>query len=291
MAPKVLVKELLKHGTDSQPIAQATEFGWVISGPIIRKSLSTQAPIPTNHQAQSAEPVLDDRMQTFWESEQAEEQRPAPSTLEKQVEDHYSTTTVYSPTEKRYQVTLPKSETMDALGESRSQAHSRFLSNERSIIKRGIYKDFQAVVQQYLDLGHAEPVPPEEEEPARSFYLPMHSVCKESSTSTKLRVVFDGSALTTSGHSLNSSLLVGPQLQPSLGIILMKFRTYPVALNADISKMYRAVELTPADRDLHRFLWRASPEQPIRTYRMTRVTFWGECLTIPGCQNSAKNSR
>ena len=129
------------------------------------------------------------------------------------------------------------------------------------------------MVQQYLDLGHAEPVPPEEEEPASSFYLPMHSVCKESSTSTKLRVVFDGSALTTSGHSLNSSLLVGPQLQPTLGIILMKFRTYPVALNADISKMYRAVELTPADRDLHRFLWRASPEQPIRTYWMTRVTF------------------
>ena len=33
MAPKIMVKELLRHGTDSQPIAQATEFGWVISGP------------------------------------------------------------------------------------------------------------------------------------------------------------------------------------------------------------------------------------------------------------------
>ena len=101
----------------------------------------------------------------------------------------------------------------------------------------------------------------------------MHAVFKESSSSTKIRVVFDGSAASTSGLSLNNTLLVGPQLQPPLGNILMKFRSYPVALNADISKMYREVELIPKDRDLHRFLWRASPELPVMTYRMTRVTF------------------
>ena len=37
--------------------------------------------------------------------------------------------------------------------------------------------------------------------------------------------------------------------------------------------MYRAVELTASDRDLHRFLWRRSPNEPLRDYRMTRVTF------------------
>lgn len=37
--------------------------------------------------------------------------------------------------------------------------------------------------------------------------------------------------------------------------------------------MYRAVELTPADRDLHRFVWRKQPDEPIRDFRMTRATF------------------
>ena len=90
---------------------------------------------------------------------------------------------------------------------------------------------------------------------------------KQSSTSTKLRVVFDGSAATS---SVNQSLMIGPTLHPTLGAILIKFRTYPIALTADISKMYREVGLSSQDKDLHRFLWRPTP---IQEYRMTRVTF------------------
>ena len=37
--------------------------------------------------------------------------------------------------------------------------------------------------------------------------------------------------------------------------------------------MYRAVELTVSDRDLHRFVWRCSPDEPLRDYRMTPVMF------------------
>ena len=122
-------------------------------------------------------------------------------------------------------------------------------------------------------MGHAEEVPAAEETPQPHFYLPMHAVFKDSSSTTKLRVVFDGSAVTTSGTSLNQALLVGPTIQPTLSNILLKFRSYPIALNADISKMYREVKLSPKDKDLHRFLWRASPNLPVQDYRMTRVTF------------------
>ena len=101
----------------------------------------------------------------------------------------------------------------------------------------------------------------------------MHAVYKDSSSSTKIRIVFDGSAVTSTGISLNKALLVGPTLQPTLSNILLKFRNYPIALNADISKMYREVRLAAEDKDLHRFLWRDSPQEPVREYRMTRVTF------------------
>ena len=171
-------------------------------------------------------------------------------------------------------------------------AYSRFISNEASIRRRNIYPEYQAVVQEYVDLGHAELVPPDEPEPNLSFFMPMHCVLKESSSTTKLRVVFDGSAASSSGISLNSALQVGPQLQPTLGIILMKFRSYPVALSADISKMYRAIELSSTDRDLHRFLWRLSPDVPVQIYRMKRVTFGisaSPYLAIRTLQQTAKD--
>ena len=121
-------------------------------------------------------------------------------------------------------------------------------------------------------MEHAEKVPPDELD-LPHYYMPMHSVTKRSSTSTKLRVVFDGSAATSTGVSLNKMLLPGPTIQPTLGNTLLKFRTYPVALSADIAKMYRGVKLAPSDKNLHRFIWRPDPTQPLQDYRMTRVTF------------------
>ena len=37
--------------------------------------------------------------------------------------------------------------------------------------------------------------------------------------------------------------------------------------------MYRGVGLSQQDKDLHRFLWREDPQQPVQEFRMTRVTF------------------
>ena len=165
-------------------------------------------------------------------------------------------------------MTLPRRKDVPPLGESRPQALQRYRANERSIIKKGTWKAFQAVVQEYLDLGHAQPVPAETlSSSIESFCLPMHSVVKESSTSTKLRVVFDASAKSSSGTSLNDSLLVGPTLHPTLETILLRFRSYPVALTGHIAKMYRVVELSRPDRSLHLFLWRTNPEDPVTDLR------------------------
>ena len=96
---------------------------------------------------------------------------------------------------------------------------------------------------------------------------------KQSSTTTKVRAVFDASAKTASGHSLNDTLMVGPTVHPPLLDVILRFRTHQVALTTDISKMYRAVSLTQDDCDYHRFVWRKSPSDQLQDYRMTRVTF------------------
>ena len=193
---------------------------------------------------------------------------------EELVQDHYLQTHVYHPEPGYYQVSLPKITDQPSLGLSRPQALNRFMSNEHSLIRKGTHDAFQGVVREYLDLGHAELVPPSDLTSQGShYYLPMHGVTKPGSTSTKLRVVFDARARTTSNQSLNDILHVGPTLHPTLETILVQFRMNSIAISADISKMYRAVHLDPADRDLHRFLWRENPDLPLRDYRMTRVTF------------------
>ena len=63
-------------------------------------------------------------------------------------------------------------------------------------------------------MGHLEVVPPDEIDipDSRCFYLPHHGVVKSTSTTTKLRVVFDGSAKSSSGISLNEKLMIGPRI-------------------------------------------------------------------------------
>ena len=145
----------------------------------------------------------------------------------------------------RYRVTLPRRSGMLPLGDSRKQALQQYQANERSLLKKGTWKSFQSVVQEYLDLDHAEPVPLNHltTQPAETY---LHRVSKSSSTSTELRVVFDLSAKTSS-HSLNDTVLIGPTLFPNLDCILMKFRTSP-------RQTFRAVEVNELDRDLHRIL-------------------------------------
>ena len=184
-------------------------------------------------------------------------------------------TLMFSPPAGRYVVTLPKRATTLQLGESRRTALNHYLRNEQSLFRKGNWAQFQAVVQEYLSLGHAKLVTPQElcTSVQNSYHLPMHAVYKESSTSTKLRVVFDASSPTSSGASLNDILAAGPTLHPNLDQILIRFRSYRIALSGDIGKMYREVLLCNSDRQLHRFLWRPQTDQPVQTYCMNRVTF------------------
>lgn len=108
----------------------------------------------------------------------------------------------------------------------------------------------------------------------------MHIVCKESSSTTKVRAVFDASASSSTGVSLNDLLMVGPTVHSSLVDVLLHFRLYRVALTTDVCHMHHDIELHPSDRDLHRFVWRRDPTETLRDYRMTRVTFGVSALSF-----------
>jgi len=105
------------------------------------------------------------------------------------------------------------------------------------------------------------------------YYLPHHCVVKETSVTTKLRVVFDASNKTTSGVSLNDALMVGPVLQQDIFAILSRFRRFKYTLTADIAKMYRQILVTEEQTPLQRIVWRDKPTEEIKTYELSTLTY------------------
>ena len=83
-------------------------------------------------------------------------------------------------------------------------------------------------MSKYFEMEHAEEVPESSvNQPLQqTFYLPMHAVRKDSSTTTKLRAVFNASTKLSTGVSLNDLLLVGLTVHPSLVDVLIRFRIY-----------------------------------------------------------------
>ena len=256
-------------GPPGSPVAFETAFGWVLAGPTSNPSSDS---VVTSHHTLVT--TSDDLLRRFWEVEEDTKHETILSPEEKFVVQHFEENHRRT-AEGRFIVPLPKKHNHPPIGESRSQAVRRFLSLERSLRSKGEFDALDSVIQEYFNLKHAEPVPDADcDKPSQQvFYLPMHAVKKESSTTTRVRVVFDASAKSSSGTSLNDILHVGPTVHSPLIDVLLRFRLHRIALTADVSKMYRAIELVGSDRDLHRFVWRSSPNDPLTDYRMTRVTF------------------
>ena len=240
-------------GPPGSPAAIETKFGWVLAG-----SVESQGHIQEVTMHHVSLLSGDDLLRKFWEIEEgpsdinlSPEERAAVSNFK---ENHRRAE------DGRFIVPLPRKPNHPSLGESRSRAVKRFLALERSLKSKGELSMFNSVMQVYLDLCHAEPVPTTHlEKPTKdAFYLPMHTIKKEASTTTKIRAIFDASAESASGVFLNDLLLIGPTVHPPLIDVLLHFRLHRVALTTDVSKRYRAKSRSTAARLSHdsRHIWR-----------------------------------
>ena len=144
LAPQIMTKLMLRTGKDSEPMAQATEFGWVLSGPATRTHPSSTTYSANHTHLSSGESIpLDSQICQFWSSEEAPgDEELSLSQMEEQAESHYQSNTVYVSSQSRYQVTLPRKTDMKPLVDSKAQATCRYLSNERSILKRRVWEPF-----------------------------------------------------------------------------------------------------------------------------------------------------
>lgn len=106
-----------------------------------------------------------------------------------------------------------------------------------------------------------------------SYFLPHHGVVNENSSTTKLRVVFNGSAPTDNGVSLNDIQYTGPNIQDDMISILLRFRIHNVVVCADIAKMYNMVNIQEHQRCLQKIYWRSSPNENLKVFKLNTVTY------------------
>ncbi|XP_076660338.1 uncharacterized protein LOC143363666 [Halictus rubicundus] len=218
----------IEIGHTGQPdlILQKSQFGWIIGGSVPSSSTRSSCKTFANN--------INFDLRNFWEVEEG----PPHSNLsptEIECESLFKNTVQRLET-GQYMVSLPFNGKEQHIGESRTRALNRFLSLERRFSNNPELKtEYTRTMNEYIELGHMSPA--QNIDNSRGYYLPHHAVIKTSSSTTKCRVVFDGSAK-----------------------------------SSDIEKMYRQFFVRPEDRPYQRILWRDN-KNAITTFELNTVTF------------------
>lgn len=210
------------------------------------------------------EQTLDKLLRQFWEIEEISLERKRTAEQSKCEDIFMQTHTRLA--DGRYQVTIPLRNDIEDIGSSRAVALHRFHQLERRFARDPDLKTkYVETIEELLRNDQMRPVdrPPI----GWCYHIPHHPVTK------KFRVVFDASCRTNKSISLNEAQLVGEKLQEDLAPLIMRFRCNPVAVTADIKKMYLQVKIHPEQWDLQRIIWRPAPNCELKEYWLTGVTF------------------
>lgn len=211
---------------------------------------------------------LDKQMQRFWEFENIE--MCTTETAEHRAIKELFDQSHYRDESGRHVVKIPIKPHITEIGSSRSSALKRFFMLEKKAMREPefwqLYKQF---MNEYEQLGHMMEVTKDPEPGSMVYYIPHHGLRQ----GAKFRVVFDGSCVTDNGISLNDAQFIGPKLQRDLHETLMRFRRHKIAVNADITKMYRQVKIDEKHWNLQRIFYRDHPSLPLKEYWLVTITY------------------
>lgn len=258
----------------SLPSAMNTYLGWIIVGALEESPSTSKVSLTVKMTSET-----DKMLQRIWEIEEPEVQ-DIPTTEDAQCEDWF-VKTISLDTTGRFCVRLPfrsvivsqghsTAVQLPELGRSRSMAMNRLYNLERRLIKEPeLYEAYRIFMNEYLALGHMKLVP----QNSGQYFIPHHAVVKRGESGLKIRVVFDASAKSSSGYSLNDCLATGPKLQTDITDILLRSRFQKYLFIADIEKMYRQIRVNETDCAYQHILWRNSPSDEVNEYKLCTVTY------------------
>ena len=288
-----IVGNVVKGNTG--PVAVKSKLGWLLSGPYSSNSKKDSNVISNltldcypqqftiydreNQEGSGKEDLeIQQSVKDFWKHEALG--------IEELVEGT-TTESVNKPKEfniehngNRYEVSLPwRSDLSNECLSDNYQMCLKRLGSLQYRLKQDpkLLEEYDSIFKEQLKNGIIEYVPENQLISEKTHFLCHHAVVRKDHDTTKIRIVFDGSAKSQPDKlSLNDSLELGENFMPSLFDTILRFRVYPVALTADIEKAFLQIGIKPADRDSLRFLWYddVKKENPsVVQLRWTRIAF------------------
>ncbi|XP_017489296.1 PREDICTED: uncharacterized protein LOC108377541 [Rhagoletis zephyria] len=202
----MIIRNEVKQSATNGMVAQHTQLGWIIFG-----GLSDHKGMADTHKAQCYNTHIDleHTLRLFWELEELNEHQ----TL---TEDEVYCEKLFEQTTRRnslgrYIVKLPvrKGVDLQQLAPSKQDALVLLEHTHRRLAREPeLSTGYNKFMEEYRKLGHMEVS--NDNNAIRMCYLPHHGVWKASSTTTKLRVVFNAARKYSTGVSLNDCLYTGP---------------------------------------------------------------------------------
>lgn len=238
-----------KHGG---PYAVRTSLGWTINGPLGREKKQTR----TTNRIHS-DVRLNEQFQRFCDIEfndlNHHDDTLAMSQEDRRALDIMNRTATLK--DGHYEIALPWRTFPPDLPNNRIAAERRLDSLKTKLTKNPqLHEKYSAFMTDLEQKGYSQKVPDEKKgESFPAWYLPHHAVTHPQKPE-KVRSVFDCAAK-YAGTSLNEQLLQGPDMTNNLVGVLTRFRQEPVAVMADIEKMFYQVHVQSKDSDYLRYLW------------------------------------
>lgn len=193
---------------------QKTRLSWVVAGGSDKRAWSNSK---IRHLTK-----LENQLDKFWAIEEIATDKPN-AKKDTECETHFTRNTLRDDS-VRYTVCLPFRETSKRLGESRNIALKRLAALERKFeANASLRNEYTRAMKEYIKSNYVSMAKDISDD---GYYLPYHAVIKESSNTTKVRIVFNASAKTSTGVSLNDTLIIGPLIQDKLFLHLIRFREH-----------------------------------------------------------------
>ncbi|KAG8176534.1 hypothetical protein JTE90_020368 [Oedothorax gibbosus] len=273
--PYILTDGLVK-GPPSTPMAQNTLLGWILVGPVTCQTENAADSTIQLTNLHSSSLDLSDQIKRFWELEEVQARtRSLPE--DEQCETFYKETITRQ--DRSYTVQFPFKVPQPALGETENTALTCFTRLERRLDKNTeLAERYYQHMQEYIDLKNMTEVPYSQQQLMLQdigypgFNLPHHPVFKKAP-----QLAYEWSTMPlketqTEFLLMTYFLLTVPNIQEKMANILLRWRLYKVEFTADITKMYRMINVAENHQDYQRIIWRDNNSQPIKHYRLTTAT-------------------
>ena len=241
--------EMEVKGEPNEPVAWLTPLGWTCVGGINEPVLSTNFATDNNEELV----LINNTIRKLWELEGDNQldghgAMNPPDTEALQI---VSKSLTHKDGKDEIRVPWKKDERLD---NNYSMALNCIANTEKQLLKNTeLGKKYNKVIAWYLVKGCLERV--DKKDKKDDWFLPYFPVLRPDKSTTKVRIIFDGSAK-YNGKSLNNVIHQSPKLQQDVVKVLLRFRRHPVSLVCDIAEMNLRIGIHPDDRKYQRILRR-----------------------------------